>query len=483
MGSSPPPPPSRGSRQSGRSSQSQSQQYSPIIPDYMDNLDGSVQAVKQRYPWLFCEASRAAVYALRDRPSVKIYWDSQKMSLRVAESRQAGESVAGSVSADDTLVKTMTQEQKLERFVLFDVECRKNHMVYHGKFFIMDAMFKAWKGVRLSGEEVVQLRTKAMAWHDDFQSKFLWQGMEPWCRSFLTSNARALTLANYFVQYSMDEDAIAPLNENDRQRRATQLERYRQEFSKHMEAQLTQPTFDSVWKNSLFADLVDYSATFSDRDGLPFYYFRLIMFTLTPLMFRHVDNKNRKRPDDNLRREIIDTYQSLAFTTLFRDVDKDIFTWKKKPTARTKSDGKVERVLSKNLWYSSAPPPPPPSHKGGARPASGASGPGSASTGFPSTGGSRRSNKRTGEGGMESPSTRTQRARRSRSSLFDSIEGDDDERARSYVGNNGGMASMLQDMDDEFDTMTMHDSFTRSFTQTLREESPSALAAERRQYH
>ena len=65
-----------------------------------------------------------------------------------------------------------------------------NQALFHGKYFILDAMLSVFSGHlhQLSCPDVQRLRTTATNWHNDYQYKFLWSGMYGWCKEYAKSS-------------------------------------------------------------------------------------------------------------------------------------------------------------------------------------------------------------------------------------------------------------------------------------------------------
>ncbi|KAI1753015.1 hypothetical protein F4782DRAFT_95555 [Xylaria castorea] len=320
-------------------------------PAHYALMDPGINSIKRRYPWLFFEAYRSAVYSQKDMPATRVVFDSNKLTLEVQQRSRPGgttnEPGPQGTIPEATLIKQMDDTTKTQLIARLDMECRRNQFVFHGKFFIFDAIYKTFKEYRLTSKDVHDLRQSCLNWHDDWQSKFLFTGgLKPWCQEFAKSNRDIFRLAAAIVDDATDAD----------ERREAQ-----QEYQAIMKTQLTKPTFDSIWR--LFSDLLDYETTFHDEHGLASFFVRLVFLTLTPMMFRYIHGGSTDR---NLKQDIIDTYRSLAFEQRFADVDKDIFNWVESAPKRRKT-GKTDATLNKYVWHDEAAPPPPASHKPGPR--------------------------------------------------------------------------------------------------------------------
>lgn len=319
-------------------------------------MNDAIKAIKNRYPWIFYEAYRAAVFAQKDMPVAKITWNSLRnvVDAEQSDSRKGpGAGLSLHVSDRRTAILKRIRLKHKERFDQLTLECKKNQFVFHGKFFIFDAIFHAFGDLSLSAHEITQLRTQCFQWHNDWQNRFLFtNGLKQWCQGFAMSNPEITDMALSLSDKNMDLES---------------LEEVREKFRTTMEVQISKPTFDAVW--ATFTGLVDYEETFVEAENtLASFFVRLVFLTLTPLMFKHIADEYNK----NIRAEIISAYQSLAFEQRFENVDKDIFHWNDHAAKRRKTDtGRTDATLHRNglrnVWYDEPPPPPPPGHRPGPR--------------------------------------------------------------------------------------------------------------------
>jgi hypothetical protein len=316
-------------------------------------MSDPVRLLYLHQPWLFYEANRVSIFALKDMPGTKLNWDSQKGGFGVAVSATecfgSGESTVG--AASQTVVATdIPADDKKKLMFLLDQECKKDQFTFHKKGVIIDSILRTFSAYMVSGETLFHTRIQCLSWHNDHQSKVLFtQGFLPWCKAFVVSNPRALELAVLMGDESID----------DFERKQCQVE-----FKQLILPQLTKPTITAIWK--YVVDILDVDKSFfsdTPRAKMAFYYIRLVFLTLTPMLFRLIDDEAKKGTKSrDLRTEIIATYQNLAFEPRFEHVEKDTFVWKVAPMKKRKT-GVAAAILSKHVWDDELPPPPPLDHK------------------------------------------------------------------------------------------------------------------------
>lgn len=310
-------------------------------------MDEAIKVLKKRWPHLFYQPYRVNVYPQKDMAPMKIKWNASENQISISQGTGNRPTTGASVP-ETTMLANISRDVKTQLVGQLDMECRKNQFVYHGKYFIFDSILATYSDYKLSARDVYNLRTQCLGFHDDFQSKFLWtDGLYQWCKSYAKSNPEAVSMAF----------AIMDMNKSEDERLETRLQ-----FKEKMTAQLTKPTFDAVWK--VFADVVDYEKSFGDRNGLAYFFIKIIFNMLTPMMFRYIASEEGFGRDETLRKDIIAVYQGLAFELRFNQIDKDVFIWNEAPVQRRRV-GKTDEILNRYGWIDEMPPSPPPYHQPG----------------------------------------------------------------------------------------------------------------------
>jgi hypothetical protein len=304
--------------------------------------------LKVGYPFLFLTADRRSAFSLKGIDRVRLdfnRWtgelvvtnrsdprDNQDMEPRAPIGGQARASISDGVMKD--LIRQL------------DTECRKNQFLFHRSIFAIDAILATFANHQLSPIDLIKLRATALNYHADFQNKFLWKGLLPWCKDFIVDNGRAMELAHQ----NMKNVAIA------RELRGILL------------PQLTKPTYEACWR--FVADLLPWEQNFTDKSSTQFFYIRLVFTTLSPLIFKLISKENelnvdtpqdvRLKQDLTMRNTIREVYKDLCYEKRFQHVEKEIFKWTKLVSAKRRRVADVDRTLEEYIWDDEEAPPPPP---------------------------------------------------------------------------------------------------------------------------
>ena len=196
-------------------------------PAHHTKLSQAVAKLKKIRPDMFFAPARSTLFTMKDQPPTKLTLNAQtgeylarfdKHTYKLALDSPAGANVTPNVlsSVDIKIWTELTH--------LLDAECRKNHVIFHGKYFMFDSILKVYSDYELSGHEFDALRGQASAWHNDFQHKFLYKGLYGWCKEFVASRPDAILLAK--------SDMSDRVNS--------------QKFLYIMLPQLTKPKFDTI---------------------------------------------------------------------------------------------------------------------------------------------------------------------------------------------------------------------------------------------
>jgi hypothetical protein len=273
----------------------------PASPAYHSNLAPAIYQLKAGYPFLFLTADRRSAFSLKGIDSVRLDFnrgtgelvatnrsdprDNQDMEPRALIGGQARTSISDGVMKD--LIRQL------------DTECRKNQFLFHRSIFAIDAILATFANHQLSPIDLIKLRATALNYHADFQNKFLWKGLLPWCKDFIVDNGRAMELTHQ----NMKNVAIA------RELRGILL------------PQLTKPTYEACWR--FVADLLLWEQNFTDKSSTQFFYIRLVFTTLSPLIFKLISKENelnvdtppgvRLKQDLTMRNTIREVYKDLCY--------------------------------------------------------------------------------------------------------------------------------------------------------------------------
>jgi hypothetical protein len=290
-------------------------------------MDDALKALAKQKPWLFWEAYRSCIFAQKDMGGTQLVYvpSRDKIVATDAGTRPGHEEGSGGSVPSASLFSHLRPALKQRIIEDLDRECRMNQFVFHGKYFIIDAILKVMNNHQksITAADVIKLRQKCLGWHDDWQQKFLWkEGLYIWCKSYAASNRdvveASLTLRDDYVDEADKVDAKSIIKEK-------------------LKAQLTKPTFDAAMKP--LADIVDFIRSgLGDPTTLAHAWWQIEMNTLVPLMLCYIESEKSPRGrDENIRKDLVKTYQKLAFESRFEHVDKDIFIWSEKAVKRRKT--------------------------------------------------------------------------------------------------------------------------------------------------
>jgi hypothetical protein len=315
-------------------------------PLHHKNLTSTIRHLKRSHPFLFLEPSRQAVFSIKSMPRMRLDWDRSTGECTVRKSTRRGD-VDGTTTSSANTLPNLSSEKKTQLSTALDLECRINQFVYHKSSFAIDSVLKVFADYELTARDFVQLRASASAYHSDFQSKFLWKGLYPWCEAFATEKAQVTEL----VKYDLTEPArnIA--------------------FKKLMEPCLTKSTYESCWH--FIAGICPWEYNFADNSSasLQFYFLKANFITMTALMFKLIsaeEELNRGLPvtavprkDRTMRETIRQVYQDLAYNPRFVDVDRSIFQFEDQVRVRRRTLAPVDYMLDHYLLVADEPPPLP----------------------------------------------------------------------------------------------------------------------------
>jgi hypothetical protein len=319
----------------------------PAPPAYHSNLAPAIYRLKAGHPFLFLTVDRRSAFSLKGIDRVRLDFnrgtgelvatnrsdprDNQDMEPRALISGQARASIS------DGMMKDLIRQ--------LDTECRKNQFLFHRSIFAIDAILATFANYQLSPIDLIKLRATALNYHADFQNKFLWKGLLPWCKDFIVDNGRAMELAHQ----NMKNVAIA------------------RELRRILLPQLTKPTYEACWR--FVADLLLWEQNFTDKSSTQFFYIRLVFTTLSPLIFQLISKENelnvdtpqgvRLKQDLTMRNTIREVYKDLCYEKRFQHVEKEIFKWIE-VSAKRRRVADVDRTLEEYIWDDEEAPPPPP---------------------------------------------------------------------------------------------------------------------------
>jgi hypothetical protein len=319
----------------------------PAPPTYHSNLTPAIYRLKAAYPFLFLTADRQSAFALKGIDRVRLDFNrgtgefvvTNRSGPRGDQDTEPRALIGGQAlaSISDGVMKDLIRQ--------LDTECRKNQFLFHRSIFTIDAILSTFAHYQLSPVDMIRLRATALNYHADFQNKFLWKGLLPWCKDFVVDNGRAMELAH---QNLMDV-AIA------RELRAILL------------PQLTKPTYEACWR--FVADLLPWERNFMDKSSTQFFYIRLVFTTLTPLIFQLISKEKELNVDTpqgaglkqdlTMRNTIREVYKDLCYENRFQHVEKEIFKWTE-VSAKRRRVADVDRTLEEHIWDDEEAPPPPP---------------------------------------------------------------------------------------------------------------------------
>jgi len=309
------------------------------------NLTSAIRRLKEDHPFLFLEPSREAIFAIKDMPRMRLDCNRSTGEFTVHKSTHRN-AVDAATTSSAYLLPDLSRDEISQLSRALDLECRINQFVYHKNSFAIDSVLKVFGDYELTSRDFVQLRASASAYHSDFQSKFLWKGLYPWCKDFATGRVEAIDLAS--------RDLNVPA--------------HRRAFKELMEPRLTRTTYEACWH--FIASVCPWEKNFVNSTGtsLQLYFLNGIFVTMTRLMFQLFtaeEKLNRDIPvsrkplnDRNMRETIRQVYQDLSFCDKFKDVDRHIFNFEGRLKVQRSTLASDYR-LSQYILIDDQPPPLP----------------------------------------------------------------------------------------------------------------------------
>ena len=326
-------------------------------PSHHSNMTPAIRRLQLGYPLLFREPSRGAVFDQKLSPRIRLDWDRRTQEFTIVRQTQHGAGSGDAPASMCRILSTLSDEKSAQLSAALDTECRMNHFVYHRGFFAIDSVLKVFADFDLSTQDFVSLRSNALQYHNDFQSKFLWRGLYNWCRAFAADKPQAIELARGGLKTPSDKRAFVDL----------------------MVPFLTKPTYEACWVFA--ADVLPWESNFgasaeaaatttSSGVSTRLYFLRTVFTTMTGVMFRLLDSEDQlnhrvplgsvRRRDRNMRETVRRVYHDLAFNPNFRYVDRAIFDFEQRSSAKRRRLAAVDYILDEYLVDDGNGPPPPP---------------------------------------------------------------------------------------------------------------------------
>ena len=273
--------------------------------------------------------------AQQSESRIRLEWDKARNDFKIPLSLRRPDGSYLPVPPTPTLLSRLPPQQRSALMRRLDTLCRRNQMVFHGPFFVMDAIFRTVGHLNLSPTDVRQLRAKAHLIHKDFQHRFLWSGLLHWCSGFVAAREHVLVLAQQDLKDPVFGDQMRTI----------------------LRYQICETSFRAIW--AFCAHHVNYHATFTSEENLAFRFVRFVFEMMAPLMFRIVASERllnaglvagmERIQDADLRTEAKKLYQALTFAPELAEVGLEAFIWVQNPPKKSYTKNWTQ-VLDRNRW-------------------------------------------------------------------------------------------------------------------------------------